>query len=186
MGFSNEALIAVCSLMIIGHGLVRTGALEPVGRWLTTVWRSTPRLALLITLVLAAVFSAFVNNTPIVILLPPILITVSLRTGVETSGVLMPVGFATLLGGMSTTIGTSTNLLVVSIANTLQLPVEAFVLAVLFGVNLSFVTPMAYQTNLLVMNAGGYEFSDFVRVGAPLLLIVWLTLSVLLPMLYGF
>lgn len=119
MGFSNEALIAVCGLMIIGHGLMRTGALEPVGRWLTTVWRTAPKLALLITLILAAVFSAFVNNTPIVILLLPILITVSLRTGVETSGVLMPVGFATLLGGMSTTIGTSTNLLVVSVANDL-------------------------------------------------------------------
>jgi di/tricarboxylate transporter len=73
-----------------------------------------------------------------------------------------------------------------SIASELQAPVEPFVLAVLFGANLSFVTPMAYQTNLLVMNAGGYVFSDFVRVGAPLFLIVWLTLSLLLPMLYGF
>jgi di/tricarboxylate transporter len=74
----------------------------------------------------------------------------------------------------------------VSIATALNLPVEAFVLAVLFGANLSFVTPMAYQTNLLVMSAGGYVFSDFVRIGAPLFLLVWITLSLLIPMLYGF
>jgi len=120
-GFGHEALVAVSCLMIIGHGLVRTGALEPVGRWLTVVWRKSPRLALLMTMLLAAFFSAFVNNTPIVILLLPILVTVSLRTSVETSGVLMPVGFATLLGGMTTTIGTSTNLLVVSVATDLGL-----------------------------------------------------------------
>jgi len=50
---------------------------------------------------------------------------------------------------------------------------------------MSYATPMAYKTNLLVMNAGGYRFSDFVRVGIPLTLIVWLSLSWLLPMRYG-
>jgi len=58
-------------------------------------------------------------------------------------------------------------------------------LAVLFGANLSFATPMAYQTNLLVMNAGNYSFSDFVRVGLPLTLLMWALLSFLLPWLYG-
>jgi di/tricarboxylate transporter len=72
----------------------------------------------------------------------------------------------------------------VSIADQLGLPAEALVLAVLFGANMSFATPMAYKTNLLVMNAGGYRFSDFVRVGIPLTLITWLTLSWLLPVLY--
>jgi di/tricarboxylate transporter len=45
---------------------------------------------------------------------------------------------------------------------------------------------MAYKTNLLVMNAGGYHFVDFVRIGLPLTLIMWLSLSWLLPALYGF
>jgi di/tricarboxylate transporter len=48
---------------------------------------------------------------------------------------------------------------------------------VLFGCNLCYLTPMGYQTNLLVMNAGGYRFSDFVRVGTPLFLIMWAALS---------
>ena len=67
----------------------------------------------------------------------------------------------------------------------LGLPLEPFVLAVLFGANLSFVTPMAYKTNILVMNAGGYRFMDFVKVGTPLTLLMWLALSVILSVAYG-
>ena len=55
----------------------------------------------------------------------------------------------------------------------------------LFGANLSFVTPMSYQTNLLIMNAGGYKFGDFVKVGLPLAIITWLTLSAVLIWAYG-
>ena len=72
----------------------------------------------------------------------------------------------------------------ISIAMELGLPLEPFVLAVLFGANLSFVTPMAYKTNLLVMNAGGYKFNDFVRVGTPLTLIMWIVLSAVLSYAY--
>ena len=74
----------------------------------------------------------------------------------------------------------------ISIAEGLNLPPEAFVLAVLFGANMSYATPMAYKTNLLVMNAGNYTFGDFLRVGIPLTVIMWLVLSWLLPALYGF
>ena len=115
-GFGHEALIAVCALMIAGNGLVRTGALEPLGRNLARLWKLSPALSMLLTLIIGAFLSAFVNNVPIVVLLLPILISVSLRTGASASGMLMPMGFATLVGGMSTTIGTSTNLLVVSVA----------------------------------------------------------------------
>lgn len=116
LGFGHEALIAVCALMIAGSGLVRTGALEPVGHFLARAWIKRPRLSLLLTLLVGAAASAFINNVPIVVLLMPILIGVSLRTGTPASSILMPMGFATLVGGMSTTIGTSTNLLVVSVA----------------------------------------------------------------------
>ena len=120
-GFANEALIAVCALMVLGQGLVVTGALEPVGRLLSTLWARAPFLSLLTTLLAGAFMSAFVNNTPIVVLLLPILISVCLRNHTSPSGVLMPMGFATLIGGMTTTIGTSTNLLVVNVASELGL-----------------------------------------------------------------
>lgn len=122
LGFGHEALIAVCALMIAGQGLVRTGALEPVGRWLARLWSVSPMLSLLFTLLAGALLSAFVNNVPIVVLLLPILVSVSLRNKRPASEILMPMGFATLVGGMSTTIGTSTNLLVVSVASDMGLP----------------------------------------------------------------
>ncbi len=121
-GFGHEALIAVCSLMVCGQGLVRTGALEPIGRFLGKIWKTSPLFSLLLTLIIAGVLSAFVNNTPIVVLLLPILVSVAIRTKSSPSSLLMPMGFATIIGGMATTIGTSTNLLVVSVASDLGLP----------------------------------------------------------------
>lgn len=115
-GFGHEALVAVCALMIAGQGIVRTGALEPVGRALARIWKVNPSISLLLTLLASAFISAFINNVPVVVLFLPILINVSVRTGMPASSVLMPMGFATLLGGTCTTIGTSTNLLVVSVA----------------------------------------------------------------------
>ncbi len=115
-GFGHEALVAVCALMIAGQGIVRTGALEPVGRAVARMWKISPAFTFLMTLLVSAWISAFINNVPVVVLFLPILITVAVRTGVPASSVLMPMGFATLLGGSSTTIGTSTNLLVIAVA----------------------------------------------------------------------
>ena len=120
-GFGHEALIAVSALMVLGQGLVQTAALEPVGRLLGRFWVRMPYLSFMLTLALGAVLSAFVNNTPIVVLLLPILVSVCLRAKTSPSKILMPMGFATLIGGMGTTIGTSTNLLVVSVASDLGL-----------------------------------------------------------------
>ncbi|MEK6594489.1 MAG: SLC13 family permease [Pseudomonadota bacterium] len=120
-GFGNEALVAICALMIVGQGLETTGALRPLASLLSRMWTSSPLLSFLATLLSAAALSAFLNNTPIVVMLLPILIGVSLRSKQSSSGILMPMGLATLLGGMATTIGTSTNLLVVGIASDLGL-----------------------------------------------------------------
>jgi di/tricarboxylate transporter len=116
LGFGHKALVAVCALMIVGQGLIRTGALEPVGRMMATMWRKGPVISLLVTILITAVLSAFINNTPIVVLMLPILIGVAVKTGGSPSGSLIPMGFASILGGMATTIGTSTNLLVVNVA----------------------------------------------------------------------
>jgi len=120
-GFGNEALVAICALMIVGQGLETTGALRPLAALLSKHWATRPLLSFLATLLSAALLSAFLNNTPIVVMLLPILIGVSIRNKQSASGILLPMGLATLLGGMATTIGTSTNLLVVGIAADLGL-----------------------------------------------------------------
>ncbi len=117
--FGNEALITVCALMVLGKGLDRTGALQPVVTVLARAWLKHPRTALLMTLVLAASCSAFVNDTPLIVMLLPVLVACTLRAGRPTSSVLLPMGLGVLMGGMTTTIGTSTNLLAVGIANDL-------------------------------------------------------------------
>ncbi len=116
-GFGNEALVAICALMMVGKALETTGALQPLANVVGRAWSAQPVLALLATLVAGAILSAFMNNTPIVVLLMPILVGASLRSKFPVSGVMMPMGLATIIGGMSTTIGTSTNLLVVGIAH---------------------------------------------------------------------
>ena len=123
-GFGHEALVAVTALMVVGHSLARTGALEPMGRLLARLWEFTPQDSFLLTLVVGAALRAFVNNVPSVILLLPILTSVSVKTGTPASRILMPMGFSTLIGGMGTTIGTPTNLLVVSMA--VDMDMEAF------------------------------------------------------------
>ena len=73
----------------------------------------------------------------------------------------------------------------IATAQQLGLPLEPFVLAILFGANLSYATPMAYQTNVIIMNAAGYRFVDFVKVGGPLVVLMLVVLSFLLANRYG-
>jgi di/tricarboxylate transporter len=116
INFGHEALVTICALLILGRGLEATGALQPLATLMSSYWLERPSLALLATLIVGAVCSAFLNNTPIVVMLLPILVAACIRAGRPPSKVLMPMGLATLIGGMATTIGTSTNLLVVGIA----------------------------------------------------------------------
>jgi di/tricarboxylate transporter len=121
-GFGHHALVTICALMIMGRGLVVTGALDPAARLLGSVWRVNGRLGLLVTLLLALSISMVMNDTPVLVLLLPILVQLGNSTGMPASKTLIPVNSAILIGGMATTIGTSTNLLVVSIATDLGLP----------------------------------------------------------------
>jgi di/tricarboxylate transporter len=122
LSFGNEALVTICALLIVSKGLEVTGALQPLANLMAAGWQERPRLAFLTMLLVGAISSAFLNNTPIVVMFMPILVAICLRSGIAPSGVLIPMGLATLIGGMATTIGTSTNLLVVGIAANQGLP----------------------------------------------------------------
>ena len=123
-GFSHPALLAICALMILGQSMVLTGAMEPAAMRLSSLLARRPGIALLAVLVGAAAVSGFVNDTPVVVLLIPLLIAAMQRAKASPATVLMPMNYAVLIGGMATTIGTSTNLIVVSMAQ--QLGVKPF------------------------------------------------------------
>lgn len=116
-GFAHEALVAICSLLVLGRALAETGALRPVTRRLVRLWRRRGAGAgLLVVLLASMVISSVVNSTPVVVLMIPVLIALARETGESSARMLMPMNFAVMIGGMSTVIGTSTNLLVTSIA----------------------------------------------------------------------
>lgn len=143
-GFGNEALITICLLLVLAKAVEISGALRPIGIFLVRIWLANRFLALLATLILVALISAFANNTPVVVMMLPVLVGVAHRAGISPSKMLMPVGFATILGGMCTTIGTSTNLLVISISEDYGLQrLEMF----------DFVVPAAAATGFLTSSA---------------------------------
>src|SRR5688500_6930551 len=81
LGFGNEALVAISALMMASYGLVRTGALVPIGRWTAALWNVSPGGAMLAMLASTVIISAFMNNTPQVVMMIPILISVAMRSG---------------------------------------------------------------------------------------------------------
>lgn len=110
-GFSNAAPMTVAALYIVARAIERTGALEPFVRFALDDGTGR-RGALLRMLVPSAAASAFLNNTPIVAMLMPTVCSTAEQRGISPSRLLMPLSFAVILGGVVTTIGTSTNLVV--------------------------------------------------------------------------
>jgi di/tricarboxylate transporter len=115
-GFANPALITILGLLVIGQALHQTGALEELSNRFVPQDRRRARAALWLLLLLAAVTSAFMNNTPVVVIFIPVLAALASRSGVGPGKILMPLSYVTILGGMTTLIGSSTNLLVANAA----------------------------------------------------------------------
>lgn len=115
-GFASPALITILALLVIGQGLFQTGALEGPTRRLQQMGRNRSRSILTLTFVIAAVISAFLNNTPVVVMFIPIVSAISSKLGISPSKSLMPLSFITILGGMTTLIGSSTNVMVAGLA----------------------------------------------------------------------
>ncbi|MTH97749.1 SLC13 family permease [Roseibium sp. RKSG952] len=115
-GFANPALITVICLLIIGQGLFQTDALEPAAKYIVKWSRGRAGLSIFSVLAASLALSAFLNNTPVVVMFLPVLSAVAATLGRSSSRVLMPLSFMAILGGMTTLIGSSTNLLVAEVA----------------------------------------------------------------------
>lgn len=115
-GFSNQAALAILSLLILNTGLEKTGVLFLVTKRLVAYTGGQAWSVLLVLLPFVAVLSAFTNNTAVIALFLPMLVILGNAKGISPSKLLMPMAFISILGGLCTIIGTSTNLLVNSIA----------------------------------------------------------------------
>ncbi|MAO64682.1 MAG: SLC13 family permease [Balneola sp.] len=115
-GFSNPATVTIACMFILSEGLRRTGALDIVGDYFSKLGKLNYRLAVFIIMGIIGVISAFINNTAAVAIFIPVIISLSRDLGESASKLLMPMSFAAMFGGVCTLIGTSTNLLVDSIA----------------------------------------------------------------------
>ena len=110
-GFANPALITIMALLVVGQGLFQTGALEGPTKALVRSYDRRPALTLLGAFLAVFFTSAFTNNTPVVIMFLPIMSAIAARMGASTSRLMMPLSFVSIFAGMTTLIGTSTNLL---------------------------------------------------------------------------
>ncbi|WP_339861070.1 SLC13 family permease [Paremcibacter congregatus] len=111
-GFADPALITILALLVIGQGMVQTGALETPAQIIVKHGIAYPRRVILACLITVMVISALLNNTPVVVIFIPIMITLMDKMDKSAGLVLMPLSFVAILGGMTTLIGSSTNLLV--------------------------------------------------------------------------
>lgn len=111
-GFADPALITILALLVVGHGMVETGALDSPVKVLVRMGSNYPITVLVMSLITVMIISAFLNNTPVVVIFIPIMITLVNNLGKSPSLYLMPLSFVAILGGMTTLIGSSTNLLV--------------------------------------------------------------------------
>ena len=114
-GFGNPATVTVAAMFVLSAGLGKTGALSALGQWLVRFGKNETWLLLLIMLGMAAV-SPFINNTAAVAVFLPLVMGAAASRNVSSSRLLIPLSFASQFGGVCTLVGTSTNLLVNSIA----------------------------------------------------------------------
>jgi di/tricarboxylate transporter len=143
--FRNEAPLTIACLFVIGGALETSGAVDHIGKLLRDRLSGNTRLAILAFSVLTAFFSAWMNNTAIVAIMLPVTLGFARSKDIPASRLLMPLSYASILGGCSTLIGTSTNLLVNGVLrDSGQKPMTMFELAPL-GIPLC-IAGIAYLT----------------------------------------
>ena len=117
-GFASPAVLTVAAMFMISKGMIRTGAVGFMGQYLLKASKGSSKLAMVLMLLIVGFASAFINNTPIVVLFIPIVLSITCKFQVSPSKYLIPVSYISILGGTCTLIGTSTNIIVSDLSAT--------------------------------------------------------------------
>ncbi|WP_435097347.1 SLC13 family permease [Halarchaeum sp. P4] len=115
-GFSNPATITVLAMLILSTGVSKTGLVQSIGKRMASFAGDDPMKQLAATIGVTGPVSGFINNTPVVAILVPVITDLAHEGNSSPSKLLMPLSFASMFGGMLTLIGTSTNILASSVA----------------------------------------------------------------------
>src|SRR5262249_6206233 len=108
--FGTEMMVLLASVFIIAGALLRTGVLDSLGLFIYRHTGRSYRILLLAIITIVSSVSAFMSNTMVTAVFVPVVLAVARRAQIPPSKLLMPVAFASMLGGTATLIGTSTNL----------------------------------------------------------------------------
>lgn len=111
-GFASTATITVAAMFVLSAGLMRTGALETVTIYLGRFARGSARRLLILLALVEVPASAFMNNTPVVVMMIPVVVSLCRQYNLRPSKFLLPISYFAVLGGTVTLLGTSTNILV--------------------------------------------------------------------------
>ena len=160
-GFSDPALATVIALLIVGQGLFATDAVDGPARAIGKLGGPSGRRAIFFVIVAAGLLSAFLNNTPVVVIFIPILTVIAAQRNYPGFKVFMPLSFMCILGGMTTLLGSSTNLIAAGIAEDNGISISFFdltgmglMLAGIGGFYVLFIMPMMMRDRPSVMTRG--------------------------------
>lgn len=121
-GFSNSATVTIAAMFVLSAAILKTGQLGAIGYYLSRALVKSKTKGILIIIILIGVISAFINNTAVVAVFIPIILESSAKAKINASKILIPLSFASMFGGVCTLIGTSSNILVSSIAEENGIP----------------------------------------------------------------
>jgi len=159
-GFANNATITVAAMFVLSASLIKTGVIESVAPKLSQLIRRGYKRSIAIMMLAVGGISAFINNTPVVATLIPIVSNAAQKAKQKPSKYLIPLSFGAIFGGTCTLIGTSTNLLVSGIAEENGLSPFSLFLMVPFGL-------VIFAVGVLYMLTIGYRLIPFKKTGAP-------------------
>ena len=189
-GFSNSGMLTIGALFMVAAGMYTTGAIGMVSEKLIGLPKTLLGCQLKM-LPPVALGSAFLNNTPIVAMMIPIIRDLSRTAKLPAKRLYIPLSFASILGGACTLIVMAAAValmfpIALSIATDLGTSFMPFAIIIMLGASYSFISPTGYQTNLMIYGPGGYKFTDFFKIGIPLTIVVGLVSVFLTPLFFNF